>query len=96
MTRVLGSGCRTCQTTADVIAQAAKEVGVKIRPAKVTEIAGIMIHGEMSTPGVVVGGTLVHAGGLSGLDEVRGWIGDYSSRARRASCPWSGDCPEAV
>jgi len=55
-----------------------------------------MIHGEMSTPGVVVGGPLVHAGGLSGLDEVRGWIGDYSSRARRASCPWSGDCPEAV
>jgi len=64
MTRVLGSGCRTCQTTADVIAQAAKEVGVKIRPVKVTDIAGIMSHGEMSTPGVVVDGPLVSRGRL--------------------------------
>ncbi len=33
-----------------------------------------MGYGVMSTPGVVVDGKLVHAGGLPGPDEVRLWL----------------------
>ncbi|MGD8589052.1 MAG: thioredoxin family protein, partial [Chromatiales bacterium] len=41
-----------------------------------TDIAEIMRHGVMSTPGVVVDGKLVHAGGLPGPDQVRQWVAD--------------------
>ena len=72
--KVLGSGCRNCEITANVIAQAAKEAGVTIELEKVTDIAEILAHGVMSTPGVVVDGTLVHAGGIPGPDQVRAWV----------------------
>ena len=69
--KVLGSGCRNCEITANVIAQAAKDAGVAIEIEKVTDIAEIMAYGVMSTPGVVVDGKVVHAGGLPGPDQAR-------------------------
>ena len=70
--KVLGSGCRNCEITANVIAQAAKEAGVEIELEKVSDMAEILAYGVMSTPGVVVDGKLVHAGGLP--DQVRAWV----------------------
>jgi len=74
--KVLGSGCRNCEVTANAIAQAAKEAGVEIRLEKVTDIAEIMSYGVLSTPGVVVDGNLVHSGGIPGPDQVRAWVRD--------------------
>jgi small redox-active disulfide protein 2 len=72
--KVLGSGCRNCEITANVIGQAAKEAGIEVEIEKVTDIAEIMAYGVMSTPGVVVDGKLVYAGGVPGPDQVRAWV----------------------
>jgi small redox-active disulfide protein 2 len=72
--KVLGSGCRNCEITANVIAQAARQANVRIELEKVTDIAEIMAYGVMSTPGVVVDGKVVHSGGVPGPDLVRSWI----------------------
>ena len=72
--KVLGSGCRNCEITANVIARAAREAGVEVEIEKVTDIAAIMAYGVMSTPGVLVDGKLVHAGGIPGPDVVRTWV----------------------
>jgi small redox-active disulfide protein 2 len=72
--KVLGSGCRNCEITASAIVQAAKEANVQIELVKVTDIAEIMSFGVMSTPGVVVDGTVVHSGGIPGPNLVRAWI----------------------
>ena len=72
--KVLGSGCRNCEITANVIAQAAKEAQVEIELEKVTDLAEILSYGVMSTPGVVVDGKLVHSGGIPGPDQVRAWV----------------------
>lgn len=72
--KVLGSGCRNCEITANAIAQAAKEAGVEIELIKVTDIAEIMGYGVMSTPGVVVDEVLVHSGGVPGPEQVRAWV----------------------
>jgi len=72
--KVLGSGCRNCEITANVIAQAAKEAGVEIELEKVSDVTEIMRYGVMSTPGVVIDGRLVHAGGLPAPDQVRAWM----------------------
>ena len=72
--QVLGSGCKNCDTTAKLILEAARLAGTEIELEKVTDIARIMAFGVMSTPGVVVDGKLVHAGGLPGPDQVRSWV----------------------
>lgn len=72
--KVLGPGCRNCETTAKVIAQAAREAGVDVELEKVTDVVQIMSYGVMSTPGVVIDGKLVHAGGIPGPDQVRAWV----------------------
>lgn len=72
--KVLGTGCRNCEITVNVIAAAAKQAGVEIELEKITDIAEIMSYGVMSTPGVVVDGKLVHAGGVPGPDVVRAWV----------------------
>jgi small redox-active disulfide protein 2 len=73
--KVLGPGCKNCETTAKLIRIAADQAGVEIELVKVTDIAEIMAYGVMSTPGVVVDGRVVHAGGLPGPDLIRRWIG---------------------
>lgn len=72
--KVLGSGCKKCETTANLIKIAANQAGVEIVLEKVTDMAEIMSYGVMSTPGVVVDGKLVHAGGLPAPDQVRSWV----------------------
>lgn len=74
--KVLGTGCRNCEITANVISRAAKEVGVDVDLEKVTDIARIMSYGVMATPGVVVDGQVVHSGGVPGPDQARGWVRD--------------------
>ena len=72
--KVLGSGCKNCETTANLIKIAADQAGVEIELEKITDIAEIMSYGVLSTPGVVIDGQLVHAGGLPGPDMVRQWV----------------------
>jgi small redox-active disulfide protein 2 len=72
--KVLGSGCRNCEITANVIAAAAQQEHVDIKLEKVTDIAEIMAFGVMSTPGVVIDGKVVHSGGIPGPDIVKRWL----------------------
>ena len=72
--KLLGSGCKNCETTARLISITAEQAGVAIELEKVTDMARIMGYGVMSSPGVVVDGKVVHAGGLPGPDQVRSWV----------------------
>ena len=73
--KVLGSGCRNCQTTAQLIEEVAQAKGVDIALEKVTGIADIVGYGVMSTPGVVIDGQVVHAGGVPDRKMIEGWLG---------------------
>ena len=72
--KVLGSGCPNCLATARLVEENARELGVEVRVEKVTDMAEILGYGVMRTPGVVVDGTVVHAGGVPKRDQVRGWL----------------------
>jgi small redox-active disulfide protein 2 len=74
--KVLGSGCKNCETTVKLLKIAAQQAGVEIELVKVTDMAEIMGYGVMSTPGVVVDGKVVHAGGLPGPDLIRQWVSE--------------------
>ena len=73
--QVLGSGCRNCENTARLIQEVAQAKGLAIRLEKVEDMAAILGYGVMSTPGVVIDGQVVHAGGVPDRKKVEGWLG---------------------
>ncbi|HGX94114.1 MAG TPA: thioredoxin family protein [Candidatus Tenderia sp.] len=72
--KVLGSGCANCKATAKIIEEVAAAKGMPVKVEKVEEIAAIMGYGVMSTPGVVIDETVVHAGGVPDRKKVEGWL----------------------
>jgi small redox-active disulfide protein 2 len=72
--KVLGTGCANCKTTLKLIEDAAKAKGVTVELEKIEDLQAIMSYGVMSTPGVVVDGKVVHAGGVPSRDKIAGWL----------------------
>ena len=72
--KVLGTGCSNCKNTIALIEQIAREKGTVITLAKVEELRDIMSYGVMSTPGVVIDGKVVHAGGVPSRDKIEKWF----------------------
>ncbi len=72
--QVLGTGCASCKTTVEMIRKMADELAVEIQLEKVEDIADIAAAGVMSTPGVIVDGKIVHAGGMPSRSAVHGWL----------------------
>ena len=72
--KVLGSGCVNCKRLAQLVQQVAVENAIHIQLDKVTDYAAIAGYGIASTPGVVVDGKVVHAGGLPQAANVATWL----------------------
>lgn len=72
--KVLGTGCANCRNTIALVEAVARERGVDIQLEKVEDLQAIMRYGVMSTPGVVIDGQIVHAGGVPSRPKVEGWF----------------------
>ena len=72
--KVLGPGCTNCKNTVALIERVAKEKGMVIQLGKVEEFREIVAYGVMSTPGVVVDGKVVHAGGVPSREKIEAWL----------------------
>ncbi|MCK9386788.1 MAG: thioredoxin family protein [Sulfuritalea sp.] len=72
--KVLGTGCANCQNTLKLIAEVAQAKGVEIELEKVEDLRQIIGFGVVSTPGVVIDGKIVHAGGVPAQAKVEGWL----------------------
>lgn len=81
--KVLGTGCANCNTTLRLIDEAARSAGVEVTLEKVEELSEIMKYGVMSTPGVVLEGQVVHAGGIPSKEAIAGWLAGATSSAGR-------------
>ncbi|WP_313951978.1 thioredoxin family protein [Accumulibacter sp.] len=72
--KVLGTGCANCRSTVDLIETVAKAKGVPIALEKIEDLPEIIGYGVMSTPGVVIDGQVVHAGGVPTRSKVESWF----------------------
>ena len=72
--KVLGTGCANCKATLKLIEDVAKAKGVAVQLEKIEDIAAILGYGVMSTPGVVIDGKVVHAGGVPDRKKIEGWL----------------------
>ena len=72
--KVLGTGCANCRNTLKLIESAARAKGVEVTLEKIEDLKQIMSYGVMSTPGVVIDGKVVHAGGVPARAKVESWL----------------------
>lgn len=72
--KILGTGCANCKNTHALVEEVARTKGVEILLEKVEDLQQIMGFGVMSTPGVVIDGKVVHAGGVPARAKVEGWF----------------------
>ncbi len=72
--KVLGTGCANCRNTIKLIEEVARDKGAPITLEKVEDIKQIMTYGVMATPGVVIDGAVVHAGGVPARSKVETWF----------------------
>ena len=62
--KILGTGCANCKNTLALVEAVAREKNIPISLEKIEDLPAIMGYGVMSTPGVVIDGVVVHAGGV--------------------------------
>ena len=72
--KILGSGCKRCIATAEMAQAEANRLGVEIQIEKITDFVDIAKFGIASTPGVVIDGKVVHAGGLPKPEDMAKWL----------------------
>jgi small redox-active disulfide protein 2 len=71
--KILSSGCKRCVATAGMVQAEADRLGIGVSIEKITDYAAIAGYGVASTPGIVIDGKVVHAGGLPKADDVAKW-----------------------
>jgi small redox-active disulfide protein 2 len=72
--KVLGGGCSNCDTVMKLFESRAKALGVDISLQKISDMPTILGFGVMSTPGVVIDGKVVHAGGVPAPAKIDAWL----------------------
>jgi small redox-active disulfide protein 2 len=71
---VLGTGCAKCKKLEENVRGAVAELGIEATVTKVEDIAKIMEHGVMSTPGVVIDGVVKGEGRIPSQQEIKNWL----------------------
>jgi small redox-active disulfide protein 2 len=72
--KVLGPGCKRCQATAEMVQAEADRLGIAVGIEKVTDYAAIAAYGIAATPGIVIDGKVMHAGGLPKPEDIANWL----------------------
>jgi small redox-active disulfide protein 2 len=72
--KVLGPGCKRCDAAVEMVKTEAARLGITVEVEKITDYAEIAGFGIASTPGIVIDGKVVHAGGLPKTDDLAKWL----------------------
>jgi small redox-active disulfide protein 2 len=68
---VLGPGCQKCVTLFERTQQAVREIGLECEVTKVTDINAIIGFGVLSTPALVVDGTVKVSGRVPTVAQIK-------------------------
>lgn len=71
---VLGTGCKKCVNTAEMVRDTARDMGIEAEVRHVTDPRALLEHGVMSTPAVVIDGNVVHSGSMPAKETVEAWL----------------------
>lgn len=72
--KVLGTRSPNGAATLALIDEVARAKGIRVRLLGADDFDTLISHGVMSTPGIVIDGRLVHAGGVPSRHRVEDWL----------------------
>ncbi len=72
--QVLGGGCARCDVLSQETIKAAESLGLSYELEKITDYAEIAKFGIMSTPALVIDGTVVFSGQVLKSDEIKKFL----------------------
>ena len=72
--QILGTGCLKCKKLTQHAEEAVKALGLTAEIEKVTQIAEIMKFGVMTTPALVIDGTIKSVGKLLSVEDIKGFL----------------------
>lgn len=72
--KVLGTGCKKCQTLEQKVKEVAAQNNIEAEFTKVTEIADIMKYGVMMTPGLVINEVVKSYGIIPKDEQIINWL----------------------
>ena len=72
--KVMGPGCANCSKVEELVKAVIKETGVDATVEKVTDFAEIAKAGVLSTPAVVIDGTVKCVGKVPTKNEIEDWL----------------------
>ena len=78
MFKVLGSGCKKCQTLEDNVRQACQQEGLEITVEHESDFVKISSYGVMSTPALVLNEDVVSSGKVLKVEDVKKIIREVS------------------
>jgi small redox-active disulfide protein 2 len=71
---ILGTGCPKCKMLEANARKALEALKMKADIIKVTEIDKIIDYGVMSTPAIVIDGTVKSAGKIANVEEIKAFL----------------------
>lgn len=69
--KILGTGCKKCETLESNAKEAVKELGMEASFEKVTDFKAIASYGVLKTPGLVINGKAVSSGKVLSSEEIQ-------------------------
>lgn len=88
--KILGPGCPNCQKLESNTKQALEELKLEAKVEKISEIQDIMSYGIMSTPALVVDDTVLVAGMVPDVKQIKEVLENHNKPAGTCSC--GGNC----
>jgi len=73
---VLGPGCNNCIRLEANAREAVALAGIEAEIVKVTDYSQIMTYGILSTPGLVIDGTVVSYGRIPSAGDIAVWLSE--------------------
>lgn len=72
--KVLGPGCKKCNTLAEATKKAIDELAIEANITKVDDMIKILAYGVMSTPALVINEKVVVSGKVPTVSEIKEFI----------------------
>ncbi len=72
--KILGTGCKKCNTLTDRVKQAVEEAGIDATIEKVEDFKQIMAYGVMQTPAIVIDEQVKSYGKVHSVDELKAML----------------------
>ncbi len=72
--KVLGPGCKKCNTLAEATQKAVAELSMDVNITKIDDMIKILSYGVMSTPALVINEKVVVSGKVPSIPEIKEFI----------------------